>query len=162
MNNTTNVIPLLLLALGVLALIAVAARHARPRPQFLKKQFLTEHEARVLQLLEAALPGHRVMAQVAMGALLRAGESDRGKAHSTRNRFNQKIVDFVIVTRDTAEVVGLIELDDRTHRPHRDAKRDSMTAAAGYRTIRIPSRPRATAASISEAVAELLRPSSPK
>jgi very-short-patch-repair endonuclease len=112
--------------------------------------------------LEAALPHHRIMAQVAMGALLRADEVDRRRAHSTRNRFSQKIVDFVIVTRDTAEVVALVELDDRRHSTAKDAKRDAMTAAAGYRTIRIPSRSQPSAESVRKAVDERRPPTAPR
>jgi very-short-patch-repair endonuclease len=109
----------------------------------------------VLGYLEAALPQHRVMAQVAMGALLEAAETDRKRAHGTRNRFAQKIVDFVVVSRDTAEVLALVELDDRTHRAARDAKRDAMTASAGYSTIRILSRPRPSPESVRSSVAHL-------
>ena len=158
MNPASNLLTLAIVGLALLLLVAIIARVARPRPQFVKKPFLTDHEARVLELLEAALPGYRIMAQVAMGALLRAGESDRKAAHSTRNRFAQKIVDFVVVTRDTAEVVAIIELDDRTHRANKDALRDSMTAAAGYRTVRIPSRPKVTTESLRQAVAALNLP----
>jgi hypothetical protein len=142
---------------GLLALIILAAvvKASSPGAHFIRKPLLTEAEMRVLGYLEAALPLHRVMVQVSMGALLRAGEKDQRRARATQNRFAQKIVDFVIVTRDTAEVVALIELDDRTHRAARDAKRDAMTAAAGYRTIRIPSRPRPDESSVRRAVGEL-------
>lgn len=148
------------LILAVAALAALAAR-AKSKSRFVRKPFLTPNEARVLTLLEQALPQHRVMAQVAMGALLKAGETERKQAHATRNRFSQKIVDFAVVTRDTAEVLGLIELDDRTHNSPKDARRDAMTAAAGYRTIRLPSKPSPTAESVRAAMAELLAPVSP-
>lgn len=146
---------LLLAFLLVVVLVVLSRLVGPPAPRFARKRFLTEAEARVLGFLEAALPDYRIMAQVAMGALLAPGETDRRRAHATRNRFVQKIVDFAVVTRDTAEVVALVELDDRTHSAAKDAKRDTMTAAAGYRTIRIPSRPRPTAESVREAVADL-------
>lgn len=150
-------LPLIFVATVALALLA---RIAVPSPRFVRKRFLTDAEARMLGLLEAALPQHRVMAQVAMGALLKAGESNRRRAVATRNRFSSKIVDFVILTRDTAEVIALVELDDSSHSVLKDAKRDAMTAAAGYRTIRIGSRPRPSLLSVSEAVAPLTTPSS--
>lgn len=130
--------------------------HARTEtpPRYARRRFLTDAETRVLGFLEAALPHHRIMAQVAMGALLRADERDEWQAETTRRRFAQKFVDFVIVARNTAEVVALIELDDSSHDAERDAARDAMTAAAGYRTIRIPSRPRPTAESVRAAVAD--------
>jgi len=144
-----------ILLLGALVVLRLLSRHAQPAPKFIRKRLLTEAEAAVLGLLETALPDHRIMVQVAMGALLDAGESDRKRAHATRNRFAQKIVDYVVVTRDTAEVVALVELDDRTHRAERDRKRDSMTAAAGYQTIRISGRPKPTLESVRSAVASL-------
>ena len=155
MNVITNVIICLFLLFGIAAVAALLKATAVVEPRFSRKAFLTDSEVRVLSFLEAALPDYRIMAQVAMGALLSAAETDRRRAHSTRNRFAQKIVDFVVVSRDTAEVIALIELDDRTHAAARDAKRDAMTAAAGYRTIRIPNRPRPTATSVEAAVAGL-------
>lgn len=149
-------LPLIFIAAVVLALLS---RIAGPSPRFVRKRFLTEPETRVLGFLETALPQHRVMTQVAMGALVSAGETDRRRALATRNRFSRKIVDFAIVTRDTAEVVALVELDDSSHSPLKDAKRDAMTAAAGYRTIRIASRPRPSLQSVREAVAVLAAPS---
>jgi very-short-patch-repair endonuclease len=64
------------------------------------------------------------------------------------------------VTRDNAEVIALVELDDRTHRASKDAARDAMTAAAGYQTIRIPSKPQPTAEIVSAAVAAITAPPS--
>lgn len=150
-------LPLILVATVALALLA---RLAGPSPRFVRKRFLTDAEIRMLGLLEAALPQHRVMAQVAMGALLKTGETSRRRAMATRNRFSSKIVDFAIVTRDTAEVIALVELDDSSHSVLKDAKRDAMTAAAGYRTIRIGSRPRPSLQSVREAVSTLTTPSS--
>jgi hypothetical protein len=150
-----NLLLWLVLATGAVLLLAVVGRLSQRKPLVTKKRFLTETEARVLAMLEAALPEHRIMAQVAMGALLQAGSKDRKKAHSARNMFAQKIVDFVVVTRATAEVVALIELDDRTHQAAKDRKRDAMTASAGYRTIRLAAGRRPTAESVRAAVAEL-------
>jgi hypothetical protein len=154
--------PLLLIALIVA--LAVLAKLAPRSPKFVRKDLLTTSEIHLLRLLETALPGHWVMAQVAMGALLQAGENSSKRARATRNRFSQKIVDFVIVSRKTAEVIALVELDDRTHRAAKDRVRDAMTLQAGYRTIRIKSRPLPTATSVRAAVGDLLHlgPTSPK
>lgn len=124
-------------------------------PQFARKRFLSPTESRVLPMLEAALPQYRIMAQVAMGALLQAAEASSWQAKFTRYRFAQKIVDFVIVSRKTGEVLAIVELDDDTHDFFKDMKRDAMTAAAGYRTIRISGRPYPTFANVRDAVAEL-------
>ncbi len=155
----TSFVGVAIVALIVLAVFAATAGAKAPR--FARKRFLTEAETRVLGFLEAALPHHRIMAQVSMGALLKADEADRRRAHATRNRFSQKIVDFAIVTRDTAEVVALVEFDDSSHSAAKDAKRDAMTAAAGYHTIRIPSQPRPSAESVRMAVEGLPAPTMP-
>lgn len=154
----------LIWAIGIITVLAVVSTLSRTThriPAVIRKRFLTENEARVLKLLETALPNHRVMAQVAMGALLKPKGGGGKSTQATRNRFAQKIVDFVVVTRDTAEVVVLVELDDRTHRPAKDAGRDAMTSSAGYRTIRIPSRPRPTMESVRAAVAPVCHSSVP-
>jgi very-short-patch-repair endonuclease len=44
----------------------------------------------------------------------------------------------VVENKAIGSVVMLIELDDRTHRADQDARRDKMTAAAGYSTLRLP------------------------
>jgi hypothetical protein len=157
LSPLASIIPYVVVAIIVLGALSLLTKEKAPR--FARKRFLTEAETRVLAFLEAALPHHRVMAQVAMGALLKADEPDRRRGNAARNRFSQKMVDFVIVTRDTAEVVALVELDDSSHSVAKDAKRDAMTDAAGYRTIRIPNKPRPSAESVRRAVEELLVPS---
>lgn len=102
-----------------------------------RKPFMTPPERRMLALLEASLPELRIHAQVAMGALLDPAASLKGADRMrVRARFSQKIVDFVAEDRVSGEVVALIELDDHTHVPSRDQKRDAMTQQAGYRTVR--------------------------
>lgn len=129
---------LLLIIFGILAALAIA-RRGEASPDFVAKTFLTPNEMEFLQRLETALPEMRIHAQVAMGALLdpavRRGE-DASRHSSVRNRFAQKICDFVLQSRKTGKVVAIVELDDRTHRVEKDASRDAMTAQAGYRTIR--------------------------
>lgn len=128
----------LLLFLALVGL--VLARRRPPAFRVVKRAFLTENEKEFLQRLEQAFPEHRVMAQVSMGALMAPDvRGGTGQYLAIRGRFAQKVVDFVILD-DALEVVALVELDDRTHRLEKDAARDAMTAAAGYVTLRFPSR----------------------
>jgi len=96
----------------------------------------------MFETLEEILPStFRLHAQVAMGALLEV--TPRAGTHANpaaRAGFAQKIVDFAVQDRATGQIVGLIEIDDPTHRADRDRKRDAMTTLAGYRTFRIPGR----------------------
>jgi very-short-patch-repair endonuclease len=75
-----------------------------------------------------------------MGALLQPARGTSKQNYlSVRNRFSQKMVDFVAEDRASGAILALIELDDRSHNPIKDIMRDRMTASAGYRTIRLPS-----------------------
>lgn len=104
------------------------------------KPFLTNHEKAFHAKLSRAVEGmgeYRVHAQVAMGAIMKTKSGlDQGTARGVRNRFDRKIIDFVIVDGNM-DVVALVELDDRTHVAERDVLRDAMTAAAGYVTVRM-------------------------
>ncbi len=147
----------LLIAIIILILIvavAVASRlisapkpwysHIRPKP------LLTPNEVEFFHRLERALPSYHVFPQVAFGAILDV--DDRTESFPIRNRFSQKIADFVVCARDTLEVIALVELDDRTHDADRDKERDEITKAAGYQTIRFPSRRKPTVAEIAALV----------
>ena len=135
-------IPFIVAGLGVLLVIralrlATPSRGSRGSFGVRRKTFMTPPERRMVALLEEALPEVRIHAQVAMGALLDPVASLKGPDRMrVRARFSQKIVDFVAEDRESGEIVALIELDDRTHLPARDQKRDAMTQEAGYRPVR--------------------------
>lgn len=142
----------LVAALLVLAAIMLRFRHEQAM-SVVAKPLMSQRERAALGLLEAALPGCRIYAQVAMGALLQpqAGLTDRERFRM-RGRFSQKIIDFVVEDRATGEIVALVELDDRSHSRARDQRRDAMTRAAGYRTLRLA---RPSRAEIARAVTNL-------
>lgn len=135
-------VPFLIVGLGlVLIIIAVRKGAGRDGKQasfgVRAKTFMTPPERRMADLLERSLPGFRIHAQVAMGAILDARAHVKGADRlRIRGRFSQKIVDFVVESRATGEIIALVELDDRTHVPARDQQRDAMTSEAGYRTVR--------------------------
>lgn len=95
------------------------------------KRVLTMNEQPTFNRLREALPENIVLAQVSFGALL----STTGQA--TRNKFNRKIADFVVLDK-SYNVVAIVELDDSSHkgREKQDAERDAMLIEAGYRVIR--------------------------
>ena len=53
------------------------------------------------------------------------------------------------------KVITLIELDDRTHDAAKDQRRDSITGAAGFPTLRWHSRKRPLPAEIRKAVLDV-------
>ncbi|MGO7251533.1 hypothetical protein ACCS63_34945, partial [Rhizobium brockwellii] len=64
----------------------------------------------------------------------------------------------VVQDRNSGAIVALIEVDDYSHNAAHDAKRDAMTARAGYTTLRIPGRTKPTLANVRQALAPLLHP----
>jgi len=163
--NATIVMVVLALVLIALALTMSAGRGKRKNaPQVKAKQFMSANELEFLHRLETAVPEYRFHAQVAMGALLEpavAGRANRRQYASARNMFSQKIVDYVAQRRDTGQIVAIIELDDRTHKPEKDAQRDAMLQQAGYRTVRWDAKNKPGRADILTALVEapsLLKP----
>lgn len=152
---------LIILVVGAAVLLALfkgtIGAGGPPAPE--RRPFLTPRESAMLSAIEQILPAHRIHAQVAMGALLRAPRGiGRRTTPADRNAFAQKIVDFVVQDREDGAIVALIEVDDHTHNPARDRARDAMTARAGYRTIRIPARAKPTLPDVRLALMPLLHP----
>jgi very-short-patch-repair endonuclease len=92
---------------------------------------LTAFEQQMFAALTAALPECVVLAQVAFSALITTEQ------RSHRNRFDRKVADFVICSRQLTPF-AIIELDDPSHRGREaaDAQRDTMLRNAGYHTLR--------------------------
>jgi hypothetical protein len=140
--------PLLLVAIGLVILLAAAGLYQRTqkggsKPRlYVGKRLMTANELEFYHRLTRAAPrGYVVLSQVAMSALLTVKKGTEGADRMRlRNRFDRKIVDFALLHADSGDVAVLIELDDRTHDAHKDAARDAITRDAGYRTLRFESR----------------------
>ena len=127
------------------------------RPKVRRKRFLTRVEHETLGHLEAAFPQFRVHCQVSMGALISPERFlNRRDALWTHRLYAQKIIDYVLQDRRSGDVIALVELDDWTHRTHRDHARDVLSRTAGYRTIRLPASHRPTFLSVREAIFDAL------
>lgn len=138
----------LLIIAGLVLLMVLAAGLIRARPSRIRltsKPLMTLIERETIAYIEAAVPHCRVHAQVAMSALLKPERGLAKRADTAlRNRISQKRIDFVLEERTTGTIVALVELDDRTHNTATDQKRDALTAAGGYRTIRLSESERPT------------------
>lgn len=126
----------------------------RPEQQFEKKQLLTQPEKLLFGiLLELFEDKFIVCPQVAMGAILDVTDQairhkrlttfakNSGHAENMlRTEFNKKIIDFVLISKVTFQIICIIELDDSTHinKKDEDAQRDDKLLQAGYKVIRIP------------------------
>lgn len=113
----------------------------KPGSPYFRRQLMTAREKEFLSVFRAAVPEAVVHSQVAMAALIDV----RGR-RSARNRFDRKIFDFVICSHD-ADVLYVIELDDRSHLTdaarYRDSVKDDVAAGAGlplvrYCSVRVP------------------------
>lgn len=150
-----------------LALLAAAAKLRALRTLPVRpRRLMTARERDVISMIEAAVPDCRVHAQVAMGALVDCKSGlTRAQRTSIRNRFDRKVVDFVVEEKSSGDVLALVELDDRTHSDAKDRARDDITRAAGYRTIRLPAGKRPDAAGVRaqllSALAGAVDPSAP-
>lgn len=92
---------------------------------------MTEHEKIMFSRLREALPHCFIFPQVSFNALLTTASL------KTRNTFNRKMADFVIMDK-SMKVLAVVELDDSSHKgkEQSDRQRDLMLNHAGYRTLR--------------------------
>lgn len=148
--------PLLaLLALVLLALLGIFLLWERGY-RYQAKPLLTANELGFYAVLRDALAEYAVFPQVAMNAFIRPGAGLSAKEYAaTRGTFAQKHVDFLVCDPDSLAVLAIVELDDQTHSAEKDAARDCITAAAGYKTLRFHSRNKPGAAEIRRAFAAL-------
>jgi very-short-patch-repair endonuclease len=114
-----------------------------------RKPLMTANEAKFFGQLRKALAACHVFPQVSFAAFMTDEEVLPGKARwKVRARVDRKIADFLIFDRNTLKVPAIVELDDRTNRAQANRQRDALAKAAGYITIRFPSKPRPTVAEI--------------
>ena len=106
------------------------------KKEYYAKPVISNFEIKMFERLKKACPEHHVLAQVAFSALMTSNYM------ATRNKFNRKVTDFVILNHHI-DVVCIIELDDPSHvgKENEDAKRDAMLQEAGYTVIRYTSIP---------------------
>lgn len=130
------------------------------RHKFLSKPLLTENEIEFFGRLKKALPDYEIFPQVALKAFIKPGASSGSKQFwAELAKIGSKHCDFLICRPGTYEVVAIIELDDRSHDSKKDAERDAMTMAAGFKTLRFESRRKPRTEEIHSAVMRLISPS---
>jgi hypothetical protein len=140
-----------LVALG--AFVAVLIFLA-PRRSYVGRPILTANELEFWRRLIKALPEYTVLTQVSMSALIEpAVHPGHRRFRELRNRFAQKYVDYVVCDQVSLQVVAIIELDDRTHDPIKDAARDAMLNEAGYTVVRWESRAKPSVKEIAHTIA---------
>jgi very-short-patch-repair endonuclease len=134
-----------LLFLCVVAAIVLGLAERLFRPQrsgprewpVYARPLLTEVEREFYTRLRAAIPQLLVLCQVQIGQFVELKDSSRRR--EIRNRYDRLTADFVVCGEDFKPLL-VIELDDMSHdRPvqrARDAKKDTVLAAAGVAIVR--------------------------
>ncbi|MBL4641416.1 MAG: DUF2726 domain-containing protein [Verrucomicrobiales bacterium] len=157
---------ILLVAGAVIAAFAIL--NALPRRQLARlkvrpKPLMTPAERRVCLMIERAMPGARVHAQVSMGAIMNPAKGlSKSEWWTTFNKFSSKRVDFVVEDPHSGQVILLVELDDRSHDRRNDTDRDALTRHAGYTTVRLPAGERPTQTSVERHIEAALGPALPR
>jgi len=157
MNHTMFV--LLIVGLAAAGLI-VYGFFGKSKSDYKTKQLMSDNEREFFRRLVLALPNHFVFPQVGMSSILDANidEKNKRKHASVRNTFSQKVVDYVICDQ-SLDVVAIVELDDKTHDPKKDKRRDEMLKQGGYKKeclIRFESKQKPTVEEISKRVAAVM------
>lgn len=133
-----NQLPMLGTCFLLLVVVAIFAHRYAFRPSFKRKHLLTENEREFHRRLVAALPDLEIWPQVPIFALIEP-ESRQGSARWRRGLrlISNRRVDWVIATRGNPILV--IELDDKTHNPKADKKRDQILASCDFHVLRYKS-----------------------
>lgn len=161
MNGGQNLVALAVIALFVAAIMVLKRMGGRElsRLKVRSKPLMTPAERRVCLMIERAMPGARVHAQVSMGAIMQPAKGlSKSDWWTTFNKFSSKRVDFVVEDPHSGEIIILVELDDRTHNRRSDRDRDGLTRHAGYTTVRLPAGERPTQSSVTGHIEAALGP----
>ena len=124
----------LIVIFAIVGIVLGSANKGKPkgkRTTIKGKRIITMNEQPTFLRLREALPEHIVLAQVAFSAFMTAS------GYATRNLFNRKVADFVVLDKQF-NIVAIVELDDSSHKgkEDKDADRDALVAEAGFRVIR--------------------------
>lgn len=103
----------------------------RKRNPIKGKRIISMNEQPTFMKLREALPEYIILAQVAFSAFMTA------QGYATRNLFNRKVADFVVLDK-SFNIVAIVELDDSSHKGKEkfDAERDALIREAGFKVIR--------------------------
>jgi very-short-patch-repair endonuclease len=97
-----------------------------------KEPLFTPAERSFLGVLEQSLNGsYRVFGKVRLGDIVKPAKGlSNSKRATSQNKVNQKHVDFVICSASDLAVVGVVELDDKSHERDDRASRDQLVDRA--------------------------------
>lgn len=126
---------LIVVAIVVGVLIALKAKQAKPEDglAFISRDVLfTPAERSFLGVLEQALDSrYRVFGKVRLGDIINPAKGlTQSKRTTARNRINRNHVDFVVCSATDLTLIGVLELDDKSHEREDRAERDEFVDRA--------------------------------
>ncbi|WP_341744661.1 DUF2726 domain-containing protein [Azonexus hydrophilus] len=125
--------------------------------QFKRKRLMTSNELEFFQRIRAAVPEFYIFPQVALRAFIEPPAARGSSAFMRQLKFiGSKHCDYLICDSNLS-IVGIIELDDRSHNASLDAIRDKMTKSVGVSTLRYESARRPNPAKIRSDLLGLLQ-----
>jgi NAD(P)H-dependent flavin oxidoreductase YrpB (nitropropane dioxygenase family) len=97
-----------------------------------REPLFTPAERSFLGVLEQALGSrYRVLGKVRLGDIVKPAKGlGKSKRATANNKINQKHLDFVVCTAADLSVVGVVELDDKSHEKEARAGRDELVDLA--------------------------------
>ncbi len=165
-------LPIIFVAIIIIVLVIVGkifgsrlvtASEANAKNYEAVPSLLTQAERSFFGVLQQSLASdYQIFAKVRLADIVRpVRNSSHSGWQSAFNRISGKHVDFLLCDLERLNVIGVIELDDRTHerfeRGLRDSLVDSALANAGIPILRISTRQSYSPAQIREQVQNLFR-----
>jgi len=143
MDSKIIIFGILIVTIAVIGIILYVVKRFLPSPPlpYYKKNIMSEAEKRFFRFLEQTYGDkYYIFCQVNLHSML--GVNKQGKEFwRYANKINQKSVDFVLVNKETCEVLLVIELDDSSHllpqRVERDLFLDKALKTAGIPLLRV-------------------------
>ncbi|ATI37476.1 MULTISPECIES: DUF2726 domain-containing protein [Acinetobacter calcoaceticus/baumannii complex] len=131
MSMLIGIFLLVIIAVAVMNVLKKGETKRGKRNPIKGKRIITMNEQPTFLKLREALPEHIILAQVAFSAFMTA------QGYTTRNLFNRKVADFVVLDK-SFNIIAIVELDDSSHKgkEHTDAERDALINEAGFKVIR--------------------------
>ena len=127
-------------------------------PYASRKTLFSAAERSFLGVLEQCLDSqYQVHGKVRLADILKVKASTASERQSALNRISRKHVDFVVTRASDASIIGVIELDDKSHnepeRQNRDAFVDTALGAAALPIVHIKAKARYSLPDVKKALA---------
>lgn len=129
---------------GIITIIAIALivtmilkkeKAQESKSKYFKKILLSAPEQVIYHRLKASMPEHEILAQVAFSQMIGSKGGSKKENFSKYGKARQKVADFVICDK-SFNIIGVVEIDDKTHNTEKDEGRDKMLLEAGIPTVR--------------------------